>query len=241
LSWSICLVKRVVPELLPLFRSQTGALSGCCCHSPRSFFPEVGTTPIRCLSSCVIAVFFPLPGSESALALCFILHQVGRTIGGSGSWGSFGPPSWLFSVSSFDPVKTGRRAPRKQRHEWVWLPFLGLPPSPLLLQVVLKGVPIHLTLPPGGGGALDVALATPGWSLASYASLLAALFSWGPFRSSAGFSPFYPSDATAVGRCFPAFFKPASRLRQVHPGSSPLWPMAPSRVKFCVLAIGMTP
>jgi hypothetical protein len=75
------------------------------------------------LSSCVITAIFPLPGGELALALGFILRQVGRTIGDSGSSGSFGPPRWLFSVSSFPPVKTGRRVPRKQRHERVWQPF----------------------------------------------------------------------------------------------------------------------
>jgi hypothetical protein len=56
--------------------------------------------------------------------------------------------------------------------------------------------------------------------------------------------PLKPLDAAAVGRRCSALFRLASRLRQVRPGSSPLlplWPVAPSWVKFCVLAIGITP
>jgi hypothetical protein len=39
------------------------------------------------------------------------LRQVGCTIGDSGFCGTSNSPDWLFSVSSFPPVKAGRRVP----------------------------------------------------------------------------------------------------------------------------------
>jgi hypothetical protein len=119
---------------LPL-RSRAGVLTGRLPFSTQLLFPEVRRDPFRCLSSCVVATVLPSTGGGSALTLCFILRQVWHTVGDSGFCGSSNPPDWLFSVSSFPPVKAGRRVPRKQRYELVWQSFLGLPPSPLLLQL----------------------------------------------------------------------------------------------------------
>jgi hypothetical protein len=77
------------------------------------------------------------------------------------------------------------------------------------------------------------------------------------------FSPYRPFKCQALGRCFElsaglsltslrmplpsiaapgvALLRLASRLRQVRPGPSPLWPVAPPWVKFCILTIGLMP
>jgi hypothetical protein len=122
----------------------------------------------------------PSTGGGLASTLCFILRQVCHTIGDSGFCGSSHPPDWLFLVSSFPPVKAGRRVPRKQRHELVWQSFLGLPPSHFHCSFSCsEGRP-----KPSDAPSLEVAPTTSGWSLASYASLLAALVLGGSFRSS---------------------------------------------------------
>jgi hypothetical protein len=112
-SWSVCSVKR-------RFSCASASISPSGCGPDRLLlpfttqllFPEVRRDPFRCLISCIIAMISPSTGGGSASTLCFILRQVGHTIGDSGFCGTLNSPDWLFSVSSFPTVKAGRRVPR---------------------------------------------------------------------------------------------------------------------------------